>query len=96
MNRAVQKPLYIQFSFPADFSGRFGGQVFYFDVLELGPLFNLSFDPNIKIKDLTLMTTLRHAVVSPVLLFRLFYRITIRGQRWVLAIRWSDFVRHQC
>jgi hypothetical protein len=32
-------------------SGKFVLGVLYFDVLQLAPLFNLSFDPNIKIKD---------------------------------------------
>ncbi len=31
------------------------GQGLYFDILKLAPLFNPSFDPNIKIKDLTPM-----------------------------------------
>jgi hypothetical protein len=35
------------------------GQVLYFDVLELAPLFNHSLDPNIKIKDLTPMIVTR-------------------------------------
>jgi hypothetical protein len=39
------------------FGGTLGGQVLCFDVLELDTLSNLSFDPNTKIKDPTLMLT---------------------------------------
>jgi hypothetical protein len=38
------------------------GQVLYFDVLELAQSFNLSFDPNIKIQDLTLKLPFRSMI----------------------------------